>query len=273
MRPLRSLSMAAGTGSSKPSSPPSHLQFELDAHKGAVHTAVYNAGASYILTGGADKQIRLTNAKSGAQVKVYSGHGYEVLGIAWFVHSALSRTTVPNPQLRPFCSSYDNTRIASCGGDRSVFLWDVSSGDIIRRFSGHVGKINTVAWNADASVLASGELAVLERAGPGPMAPSRNERLQGTDCRESVRQAPSTHLSGYGMSSKLSMRPLDRAKVSELIWSTTRSLQVAEPHAAPDPGRSARLDHLDPDQEPLGLYGQCRWARPDVRPQDGTAAE
>ncbi|BGP57087.1 hypothetical protein JCM8202_006317 [Rhodotorula sphaerocarpa] len=127
--------MAAGTGSSKRSSPPSHLQFELDAHKGAVHTAVYNAGASYILTGGADKQIRLTNAKSGAQVKVYSGHGYEVLGIA---------------------CSYDNTRIASCGGDRSVFLWDVSSGDIIRRFSGHVGKINTVAWNADASVLASG---------------------------------------------------------------------------------------------------------------------
>ncbi|TKA53690.1 hypothetical protein B0A53_03732 [Rhodotorula sp. CCFEE 5036] len=122
-------------GPAAPAPLPSQLEFEIDSHKGAVHTAVYNSGCSYILSGGADKQIRLTNAKSGAQVKVYSGHGYEVLGIA---------------------CSYDNTRIASCGGDRSVFLWDVTSGDIIRRLGGHVGKINTVAWNADASVLASG---------------------------------------------------------------------------------------------------------------------
>ncbi|GJN92506.1 hypothetical protein Rhopal_005536-T1 [Rhodotorula paludigena] len=111
------------------------LLFSIDAHKGAVHTAVYNTGSSYILSGGADRVIRLTNAKSGLEVKQYGGHGYEVLGIA---------------------CTHDNTRFASCGGDRSVFLWDVTSGDIVRRLSGHMGKINTVAWNADASVLASG---------------------------------------------------------------------------------------------------------------------
>ncbi|BGP42078.1 hypothetical protein JCM10450v2_006164 [Rhodotorula kratochvilovae] len=118
-----------------PTSPALHLQFTLDGHKGAVHTAVYNTGSSYILTGGADRQIRLTNAKSGVEVKSYGGHGYEVLGIA---------------------CSHDNTRFASCGGDRNVFLWDVTSGDILRRISGHVGKVNAVAWNADSSVLASG---------------------------------------------------------------------------------------------------------------------
>ncbi|GAA6003377.1 WD40 repeat domain-containing protein [Rhodotorula paludigena] len=111
------------------------LLFSIDAHKGAVHTAVYNTGSSYILSGGADRVIRLTNAKSGLEVKQYGGHGYEVLGIA---------------------CTHDNTRFASCGGDRSVFLWDVTSGDIVRRLSGHMGKINTVAWNADSSVLASG---------------------------------------------------------------------------------------------------------------------
>ncbi|GAA6031594.1 hypothetical protein JCM8097_006539 [Rhodosporidiobolus ruineniae] len=117
-----------------PPPPPSSLQFTIQ-HKGAAHVAVYNHGSSYILSGGADRQIKLTNAKSGSQVKVYGGHGYEVLGIA--------------------CTP-DNTRFASCGGDRSVFLWDVTSGDILRRLSGHMGKINAVAWNENASVLASG---------------------------------------------------------------------------------------------------------------------
>ncbi|GAA6014981.1 hypothetical protein JCM10207_008692 [Rhodosporidiobolus poonsookiae] len=117
-----------------PLPPPSSLHFTVQ-HKGAVHTAVYNAGSSYILSGGADRQIKLTNAKSGMQVKVYGGHGYEVLGIA--------------------CTP-DNTRFASCGGDRSVFLWDVTSSDILRRLSGHVGKVNAVAWNEPASILASG---------------------------------------------------------------------------------------------------------------------
>ncbi|KAK4336332.1 mitogen-activated protein kinase organizer 1 [Rhodotorula toruloides] len=66
-----------------PSPAPSSLLFTISSHKGAVHTAVYNAGSSYILSGGADRQIKLTNAKSGMEVKTYGGHGYEVLGIAW----------------------------------------------------------------------------------------------------------------------------------------------------------------------------------------------
>lgn len=74
---------AAMTGLAAPAAAPTRLEYEIDSHKGAVHTAVYNSGASYILSGGADKQIRLTNAESGMGVKVYSGHGYEVLGIAW----------------------------------------------------------------------------------------------------------------------------------------------------------------------------------------------
>lgn len=54
-------------------------------------------------------------------------------------------------------SSHDNTRIASCGGDRSVFLWDVKTAETVKKFQGHSGKVNAVAFNADASVLASGE--------------------------------------------------------------------------------------------------------------------
>ena len=49
-----------------------------------------------------------------------------------------------------------NTHFASCGGDKSVFLWDVQAGAVVRRFSGHNSKVNSVAFNHDGSVLASG---------------------------------------------------------------------------------------------------------------------
>jgi WD40 repeat protein len=53
-------------------------------------------------------------------------------------------------------SSPDNSRFGSCGGDKSVFLWDVTSGAVIKRFSGHSSRVNAVEFNDDASVLASG---------------------------------------------------------------------------------------------------------------------
>lgn len=58
-----------------------------------------------------------------------------------------------------FCvgRSHDNSKFASSGGDRSVFLWDVTAGVTTRRLPGHMGKINVVEFNEDSTVLASGE--------------------------------------------------------------------------------------------------------------------
>ncbi|GAA6006193.1 hypothetical protein JCM11491_002066 [Sporobolomyces phaffii] len=117
-----------------PLAAPSRLRHTLDFHKGPVHTCSFNTGSTYLLSGGSDRQVKLSNPATGALVKSYSGHAYEVLSIA--------------------CTS-DNTKFASCGGDRNVLLWDVLEGDVLRRFSGHTGKINVVKWNDTSSVLAS----------------------------------------------------------------------------------------------------------------------
>ena len=53
-------------------------------------------------------------------------------------------------------SSHDNSKFASSGGDRAIFLWDVTGGNTIRRISGHLSKINVVDFNQEATVLASG---------------------------------------------------------------------------------------------------------------------
>lgn len=47
-------------------------------------------------------------------------------------------------------------RFASCGGDRQIFLWDVSTGNIIRKFRGHDSAVNAVRYSANCEILATG---------------------------------------------------------------------------------------------------------------------
>lgn len=39
-----------------------------------------------------------------------------------------------------YCS--DNSKICSCGGDRQIFYWDVSTGCVIRKFRGHDSEVS-----------------------------------------------------------------------------------------------------------------------------------
>ena len=52
----------------------------------------------------------------------------------------------------------DNARFASVGGDRQVFLWDVTQGKTLRRWVGHAGRVNTVDFGGEGSVVVSGAL-------------------------------------------------------------------------------------------------------------------
>ncbi|KAI8304421.1 WD repeat domain-containing protein 83 [Colletotrichum sp. SAR11_240] len=125
---------------------------------GPVHAVTYSSSpGTYILTGSADRTIRLYNPATqdanprytsnlttrttsrvpeGRMIQSYASHGYEVLDLA---------------------VAADNERFASCGGDRAVFLWDVASATTLRRFGGnvhgHSSRINCVAFGGDGDSL------------------------------------------------------------------------------------------------------------------------
>eukprot|EP00474_Spongospora_subterranea_P010754 CRZ11212.1 hypothetical protein [Spongospora subterranea] len=114
---------------------PAREFLSIPAHDGAVLALTYNSDGNYAISGGRDKIIRLWNTEKGTLIKEYSGaHGYEVRDIA---------------------CSHDNSRMASCGGDRTVFVTEIATSRVIRRFARHEQLVNAVAFNADDSVLLS----------------------------------------------------------------------------------------------------------------------
>ena len=106
-------------------------------HKGAVNTCRFNTDGAYVLTAGDDKRVLLWNPRREgelAPIKSYEGHGQRIQDV---------------------CVAQDNASFASCGGDRTVFVWDVASGRITRRLAGHEQRVNAVAYNRECSILLS----------------------------------------------------------------------------------------------------------------------
>eukprot|EP00290_Baffinella_frigidus_P050316 CAMPEP_0180387356 /NCGR_PEP_ID=MMETSP0989-20121125/30186_1 /TAXON_ID=697907 /ORGANISM="non described non described, Strain CCMP2293" /LENGTH=290 /DNA_ID=CAMNT_0022388195 /DNA_START=211 /DNA_END=1081 /DNA_ORIENTATION=+ len=92
---------------------PTEKVSELKAHVGPVLAVRFNRDGNYCLTCGQDRLIKLWNPTKGLVVKTYVGHGHEVFDVA---------------------TADDNSRLASVGGDKLVFYWDVATGNIIRKF-------------------------------------------------------------------------------------------------------------------------------------------
>jgi mitogen-activated protein kinase organizer 1 len=135
---------------------PSTLVNTLTSHTAPINAITFSSlGGTYLLTGSSDRQIHLSRtepanaaaASSSRPIQKYVAHGYPVLDVA---------------------VSQDNQTFASVGGDRSVFLWDVTnggnvseSGGTLRRFGnnttqGHTSRINCVAFAGGENVLVSG---------------------------------------------------------------------------------------------------------------------
>ena len=106
---------------------------QFDSHAYCVH---FNSIGEYLMTGHQDRVIRLWNVEKGTFVTNFEGaHNHEIFDVA------ISRD----------CESF-----ASCGGDKVIYLWEVLKGRWVRKFEGHQSRINTIGYNNQENVLASG---------------------------------------------------------------------------------------------------------------------
>ncbi|EGR27255.1 mitogen-activated protein kinase organizer 1, putative [Ichthyophthirius multifiliis] len=115
---------------------PSKIHKNLQGHKGAIYSVKFNSNGEYIMSCSQDRNINLWNPHKGTLIKTFTGaHNYDIYDL---------------------CISQDNYKFGSAGGDKVAFLWDVSTGNILRKFEGHISKINTIVYSDDESVLITG---------------------------------------------------------------------------------------------------------------------
>ncbi|KAG5178602.1 WD40-repeat-containing domain protein [Tribonema minus] len=129
------------------------------AGEGPLYIARLTADGKYLLTGGQDRTVRLWNPhkpdpaaappppttaasatsdeplEAALMIKAYGGgHGHEICDLA---------------------VAADNSKVASCGGDRAAVVWDVATG-ALRKLPAHDAAVNACAATADFAVLLTG---------------------------------------------------------------------------------------------------------------------
>jgi WD40 repeat protein len=109
--------------------------FRLRGHTGTVHVIAFSPDGSRILTGAADRTLRLWDAATGAELHKYDAHGGYVRGVSF---------------------TPDGKTAASVGYDHVNRVWDLESGRTLAAFEVHDRPALAVAISADGKTVFSG---------------------------------------------------------------------------------------------------------------------
>ena len=112
-----------------------------DAHSDTIFDIEFSRDGKRIVTGAADKFVKIHDITTGQFVKAFEGHTHHVLSVSW---------------------KADGSELVSAGADNAVKVWNVSTGEQIRTVPGYQKQVtsirymgvsgNTVSCGGDASV-------------------------------------------------------------------------------------------------------------------------
>jgi mitogen-activated protein kinase organizer 1 len=109
---------------------------KIDCKQGLIKAVRFNKDGQYAITCGSDRTIKLWRPSKLLQLKCYRGHSAEVVDGE---------------------TKQDNSQFISCSNDKSVIVWDVENGKILRRFR-NLAPFNTICYGHDATTVFAGSL-------------------------------------------------------------------------------------------------------------------
>ncbi|KAK6821994.1 hypothetical protein PG987_014819 [Apiospora arundinis] len=189
------------------------LERKLKGHKGAVNSVAFNEGDALLLSGSDDKTVRIWHSSTGRFMCQLKGHKGPVNSVAssnklqllasgsedrnviiWKYESWDTRAGRPSGKLvhklkghtRPVTSvafgiNDRDKWLASGSYDKTVRIWDTTTGNLLRILSGHTGAVTSLAVSSTFIVSGSdddtvricdtstGELLRQHRSGDGPV--------------------------------------------------------------------------------------------------------
>lgn len=118
-----------------PRSANGRLLKELIGHKDSVYSLAWDPYGTKIVSGSADKTIRIWDSSTGKLLHTLEGNAsLGVDSVSW---------------------SPDGTKIASGAGDETIRIWDSATGKLLKNFTVTSAAIS-VAWSPDGNRIASG---------------------------------------------------------------------------------------------------------------------
>ena len=97
---------------------------DFKAHAGPILCIAFDSEGEYLISGGQDRLVTLSQVSLGKKMTSFAGHTADIFSVV---------------------SSSDHKCIFSSGVEKYVFIWDVSNRRILRRLSGHGGPINVLS--------------------------------------------------------------------------------------------------------------------------------
>lgn len=148
-----------------------------DAHSDTVFGVEFSRDGQYILSGAADKFVKIFEVASGKHVKSFEGHTHHVLDVTWKpdqsvivsagADNAIKVWSVDTGEQQRTIAGYSKqvtslqwvgraNNILSCGGDGTVRFHQTDNGSNFRNFAGGADYMYTIAGSLDEKVVAAG---------------------------------------------------------------------------------------------------------------------
>lgn len=108
----------------------------VDAHSDTVFGVEFSRDGQYILSGAADKFVKIFEVATGKHVKSFEGHTHHVLDVTW----------------KP-----DQSVIVSAGADNAIKVWSVETGEQQRTIAGYTKQVTSLQWvGRSANIISCG---------------------------------------------------------------------------------------------------------------------